>query len=228
MGTLTQGDVVEAARVACEAGDAVVLRQLVGLVEKGGVCAQQGIFDKAFRAACGGGHVGMVRGLLALRGVAAVDVHAGAGGGREGGFTLACENGHVAVVRALLALTGERAVDVHVAFLGEPEAGFMFACQNGHVDVVRELLALSGDREVDVHAGRKGRPGSGFHRACTNGHVEVLRELLGLTGHRAIPLHTRLAAGQVAMQPAKDAVWAGTSTRCGRRCMVLLRACAGQ
>ena len=265
VGDLMPAHVMEAAKVACKAGDADLLRQLAGLVEKG-VCGRRGVFDRVFVKACGGGHVGMVRELLALSGIAAVNVHAEGRYGREGGFTLACENGHVAVVRELLALTGEREVNVHEEFMGKPEVGFRLACGNGHVEVVRELLSLSGDREVDVHAGgsgdhefgfitacryghdevvrellaltggrevdvhagRKGRPDLGFHRACTNGHVDVLRELLGLTGHRAIPLHTRLGAGQVAVQPAKDAVWAGTSTRRGRRCMVLLREAAGR
>ena len=227
-GDLKPAHVAEGAKVACEVGDAVLLRKVIGVVEEG-ACVDRGMFDGAFREACWAGHVGLVRELLGLSGVAAVDVHAeGRRFLREGGFIFACQKGHLDVVRELLALTGERAVDVHVASMGRPEGGFRRACGNGHVEVVRELLSLSGDREVDVHAGCRRQPDLSFHRACTNGHVDVLRELLGLTGHRAIPLHTRLGAGQVAVQPAKDAVWAGTSTRRGRRCMVLLREAAGR
>ena len=224
MGTLAPGDVAEAARVACEAYAVELLKQVVGTVEEGVVCAQQGMFDKAFRSACGGGHVGMVRELLGVTGAAAVNVNAEAGGMPEAGFRRACANGHAGVVRELLALSGDREVDVHAGFSNGPEVGFRVACREGHVGVVRALLGLSGHREVDVHAGPEGKPDFGFRLACVNEHVRVLRELLGLTGHRAIPLQVRLAAGEVAVQPAKDAVWAGTSTRRGRCDMVLLRA----
>ena len=265
MGALTPGDVEEAVRVAGEAGSVGLLRPLINVVEEG-KCGLPGMFDRAFQAACQNGHLPVIRELLGLRGVAAVnvhaegqfgretgfvfacqcgqvavvrellslggdrvvDVHAGPEGNPEAGFRLACQNGNLDVVRELLSLSGHREVDVHAGAEGWPEAGFRVACVNGHVGVVRELLALTGDREVDVHAGGEGRPDLGFRHACQRGRTGVLRELLGLTGHRAIPLQARLAAGRVAVQPAKDAVWAGTSTRRGRADMVLLRACAGR
>ena len=139
-------------------------------------------------------------------------------------FVKACEGGHVGMVRELLSLSGGAAVNVHEGFGDDAEYGFLLACERGHVGVVCELLALTGDREVDVHAAYRGEPEGAFRRACAERHARVMRELLGLTGHRAIPLQTRLDAGQLAVQPAKDAVWAGTSTRRGRCDMVLLRA----
>ena len=179
---------------------------------------------QGFLFACQEGCLDVLEELLAFSGDREVDVHAGFEGEREAGFRLACQNGHIDIVRMLLSQTGHREVDVHAGHHGIPEAGFQYACAYGHVDVLRELLALTGHREVDVHAGPEGDPEYGFRVACRNGNCDVLRELLGLTGHRAIPLQTRLDAGQVAVQPAKDAVWGGTSTRCGRGEMVLLRA----
>ena len=222
VGTLKPDDIADGARVACEKGELDLLRQVIGVVEAG-VCGRRGMFDRPFVTACGGGHVEMVRELLGVCGVAAVNVHEGFGGDAEYGFRLACLEGKLEVVRELLALTGDREVDVHVAYSGEPEGAFRLACEGGNVEVVRELLALSGHREVDVHAESRGEPEFGFRYACESGQVDMVRELLGLTGHRAIPLHTRLAAGHVAVQPAKDAVWAGTSTRRGREAVVLLR-----
>ena len=227
VGTLKPDDIANGARVACEKGELDLLRQVIGVVEAG-VCERRGIFDRAFVKACGGGHVEMVRELLSVSGVAAVNVHEGFSGDPEFGFRYACVNGKLEVVRELLALTGEREVDVHAAYRGEPEGAFRLACDSGHVEVVQELLALSGHREVDVHAEAEGEPEYGFRYACESGQVDMVRELLGLTGHRAIPLHTRLAAGEVAVLPAKDAVWGGTSTRRGRACVVLLRAGKGR
>ena len=169
---------------------------------------------------CDVGCVDMVREMLGLSGMELGDVR----DVHEAGLQTACAKGHVDVVREILALTGHREVDVHAECESGPEGAFQLACKNGHAGVVRELLALTGDREVDIHAEGWGLPEYGFRSACMKGHIGVVRELLGLTGHRAIPLQTRLAAGQVAVQPAKDAVWGGTSTRCGRRDMVLLRA----
>ncbi len=63
-----------------------------------------------------GGHVDVVRELLALTGDRRVDVHVD----DEGGFRGACLRGHLGVVRELLALTGDRRVDVHALFVEYP------------------------------------------------------------------------------------------------------------
>ena len=212
-----------------EVRDAVLVAyrtRVVGLLGKVlSVVGSQGVgvglyYRAILHEMCDVGCVDMVREMLGLSDIELGDVREA----HEAGLQTACAKGHVDVVRELLALTGYREVDVHAGPNGLREAGFQLACENGHGEVVRELLALSGAREVDVHAGPEGEPEFGFQLACANGQIDVLRELLGLTGHRAIPLQTRLDAGQVAVQPAKDAVWGGTSTRCGRRGMVLLRA----
>ena len=203
---------------------------LLGMLDRCG-CGVGAAMERVFRfcttegciVACERGDIEVVRGLLALEGRAAVNVHCEDQHGPEACLRLACVNGHVDVLRELLALTGDREMDVHADFRGVPEACFRAACENGHVGVVRVLLALTGHREVDVHARGEDEPGDGFQIACTKGHAGVLRELLGLTGHRAIPLQARLAAGEVAELLTKDAVWAGTSTRHGRKAMLLLR-----
>ena len=214
-------------RAACDDGQADVL---MGMLEECGGETRLGLeglssahTTAGFMVACEAGRVDLLRGLLGLEGKLAVDVHADFEGVPEGGFVLACVHGHVGVVRELLALSGEREVDVQARFRGMTDVGFRMACGNGHAEVVRELLALSGHREVDVHAWELTGPDAGFRFACQGEHIDVVRELLGLTGHRAIPLQTRLDAGEVAVQPAKDASWAGTSTRRGREAVVLLR-----
>ena len=217
---------IELLEVACWEGHVDIVQELLHMegVPLGVVVEAAG---EGFLFACQEGHLDVLEVMLALSGDREVDVHAGFEGERGAGFRLACQNGHIDIVRKLLTLTGDREVDVHGANWQGPEAGFRWACACGHVDVVRLLLGLTGDRTVDVHAASEGEPESGFLEACSEGHAGVLRELLGLTGHQAIPLQTRLDAGQVAVQPAKDAVWAGTSTRRGRRGVVLLRSAHG-
>ena len=256
-GSASVGEIALTASLACAQGNMDALRKVLKGTAGRGLDGTDA-FGKAFKAACSHGRLEAVRELLALRGKQAIDVHLEDWQGPEAGFRHACASGNVDLVRELLALKGHRTVDVHAWAEGAPEAAFRVACQYDRLAVVRELLALRGSRFVNVHAdeehGLRGACAEGclavvrellaltgarevdvhamdeyaFRLACERGHVDIVCELLSLTGHRAVPLQTRRAAGEVAVQLGKDAVWGGTSTRQGRGAMVVFRAGRGR
>ena len=102
-------------------------------------------------------------------------------------------------------------------------AGFQVACRKGHLELMRELLALTGAWEVDVHAEDWDGPEAAFRGACCFRHSAILFELLSLTGHRAIPAQFWQQKKKFLTRAARGAVWVGTSTRHGRRAMLLMR-----
>ena len=63
-----------------------------------------------FRLACRKGHLKLVRELLGLTGVLAVDVHAADERGPEAAFRWACGMGHTDIVCELLSLDGHRRI----------------------------------------------------------------------------------------------------------------------
>jgi hypothetical protein len=133
--------------------------------------------NAAFRAACEGGNIDVLRATLSIGGAHAVDVHSADGVS----FATACRRGHSAVVRELLALTGERAMGRNAL-----QWGFQGACDQQFCHIAHELLQVTGDRAIDVHA----EDNEVLCEACRKGHLDVVRTLLAAKGTQAADVHT--------------------------------------
>ncbi|CAE7904240.1 unnamed protein product, partial [Symbiodinium sp. KB8] len=96
MASISVANVSLGAAIAGGEGHLALLRELISLAEALSA-DMRGAFDVALIEACSGGHIDIVRELLALDGPLAVNVHADDGDGPEAAFRRACKHGHLEV-----------------------------------------------------------------------------------------------------------------------------------
>jgi len=119
-------------------------------------------------AACGKGHVGVVKYLLSLKGI---DPNKPANDGATP-FFMSCQEGHKEVVSVMLA---DQRIDLNKP-KNDGTTPFYLACLNGRMEMVSQLLAYP---RIDPNKPNNDQ-GTPLWVASHNGHLVVVQHLLAL------------------------------------------------
>ena len=157
---------------ACETGDIQTLQ----LLDYSQINIHAG-HEKAFRHACFGGHLDVVKYLISLESDhGQINIHAG----DEDAFCNAIwyVGKQPDITMLLLSLEPTHgSINIHVC----KEWLFRYVCGRGSMDGIKFLLRLEETHgHIDIHACDEGA----FQLACKNGHIDIVKFLLSLEPER--------------------------------------------